>query len=300
MRVEAVHPAREVAGAVGEDRVLRQVALEPVDDVPHLHRAGILAPHGPRAIVGIRRTRRLAPAGRIDRLQRRERRSDLRHAGVDQQLALVHAPQLLGAGVHVHEALRRPRRVEQRVAAGRHLAEARTDREHEIGVLDPLRELRVEADADVADVVRMAVVEDVLEAERAADWGSRSPPRTAADRRTRPGSSRCRRRSRSAVPRRRASRAAARCRRRPGAPAPPGTDRCRRRPPSRPARPRAARARPAPCGPTSRSGRHGSRTRACGPRGRSRPPTSPFGRTCGGSPLPGTLRARRSRCRPGR
>ena len=51
-----------------------------------------------------------------------------------QQVGGVDAAELLGAGVHVDELLRRPRRHEQLVAAGRHLAEARADREHEVGV----------------------------------------------------------------------------------------------------------------------------------------------------------------------
>ncbi len=71
--------------------------------------------------------------------------------------------------MHVDELLRRSRRREQLVAAGRHLAEARADREHEVGAFDARRELGIDADADVAGVVRMAVVEHVLEAERAAD-----------------------------------------------------------------------------------------------------------------------------------
>ena len=87
---------------------------------------------------------------------------------MQQQVGRIDAAELLGAGVDVDELLQRPRRLQQRVAAGRHLAQPRADRQDEIGVGDPLRELRIDADAHIAGVVRMPVVEQVLEAKRAA------------------------------------------------------------------------------------------------------------------------------------
>ena len=69
----------------------------------------------------------------------------------------------------VHEALLRPRRLQQRIAAGRHLAEPGADGEDQIGFADAPRQLRIDADADIARIERMVVVEQVLEAKRAAD-----------------------------------------------------------------------------------------------------------------------------------
>src|SRR4029077_6283876 len=99
---------------------------------------------------------------------------DLRHSGIDQQLALVDPAELLGARVHVHELLLRPRRLDERISAGGHLPETRADHEEQIRAADALGELRVDADADVADVMAMAVVEQVLKAERAGDREARA------------------------------------------------------------------------------------------------------------------------------
>ncbi len=70
--------------------------------------------------------------------------------------------------MNVHQSLPRLRNFEQRVGAGRHFSEARADDEQHVGVLHALRELRIDADADVAGVIRAAVVEQVLAAERGA------------------------------------------------------------------------------------------------------------------------------------
>ena len=67
----------------------------------------------------------------------------------------------------VDQRLLRVRRLEERVAAGRHLAEAAADREHEIGVAQPTRDALVHGDTEHADVARRAVVDEVLAAERA-------------------------------------------------------------------------------------------------------------------------------------
>ncbi len=66
------------------------------------------------------------------------------------------------------QRLLRPRRLEQGVAAGRHLAQPHADGEHQVGVANARRQLRIDADADIAGIQRMAVVEAVLEAESAA------------------------------------------------------------------------------------------------------------------------------------
>ena len=115
--------------------------------------------------------RRRRPFGPQQRHRRRQRFERLRRAGhrrLQQQVGGIHATQLFGAGVDVNQLLLRPRRFDQRVAAGRHLAQARADREDQVGIDDALGELRIDADAHVAGVVRMAVVEQVLEAKRTA------------------------------------------------------------------------------------------------------------------------------------
>jgi hypothetical protein len=70
--------------------------------------------------------------------------------------------------MQVHQLLLRSRRRQQLVAAGRHLAQARADRQHQISLGDARGELGIDADADIAGVARMAVVEHVLETEGAA------------------------------------------------------------------------------------------------------------------------------------
>ena len=81
---------------------------------------------------------------------------------------LIDAPELLGAGMHVHERLPRFWHVEKRVTGGRHLAEARTDHQQQIGTSDTLGQGRVDADADVARVTGRGVVDRVLPTERRA------------------------------------------------------------------------------------------------------------------------------------
>ncbi len=90
------------------------------------------------------------------------------HPREDRQLGAVHTAELLGAGMHVHERLCGGRRREQRVARRRHLAEARPDDEQQVGVAHTGGELRIGADADVADVARRVVVERVLPPKRGA------------------------------------------------------------------------------------------------------------------------------------
>ena len=116
-----------------------------------------------------------------------------RRAGIDGERRPVDAAKLLGAGMDVDERLARFGNVDQRIARGRHLAEPSADEEEDIGLLHPLGERRVDADADVAGIVRMVVVEEHLAAEGAADrqveafgeaaHARRPPPRSSASRR---------------------------------------------------------------------------------------------------------------------
>ena len=69
----------------------------------------------------------------------------------------------------VDERLARIGRLEERVSARRHLAEATADREHEVGVAKPAGDRLVHRDSEHADVARRAVVDEVLAAERTRD-----------------------------------------------------------------------------------------------------------------------------------
>jgi hypothetical protein len=91
------------------------------------------------------------------------------------ELRLVDAAQLVRIRIHVDEALARHGRIEERVAARRHLAQARAHDEEHVGLAHALGEDRVDADAHVADVLRVAIVEKVLEAEGAGSTAARSP-----------------------------------------------------------------------------------------------------------------------------
>ena len=98
-----------------------------------------------------------------------QRRRRGRQAGAQGQIGLVHTAQFFGAGVHVDQLLRRLGHFQQRVATGRHLAQARADGEDQVGILDALAEFGVDGDADIASVQRVAVVEGVLKTHRVAD-----------------------------------------------------------------------------------------------------------------------------------
>src|SRR5437016_9954817 len=50
--------------------------------------------------------------------------------------------ELFRSGMNMHQLLLRNRRLEQRVAAGRHLAQSRADGEQDVGVADSRRQLR--------------------------------------------------------------------------------------------------------------------------------------------------------------
>ena len=298
--VEPVQPRRVVAGAVGEDRVVGQPRIEPRDDLPHVERAGNRSRRTPRDALRFDVANGAGPRRRVDRRFAVHRGKKGTRRRRDGERRLVDAAQLVGVRVNVNELLRGHRRIEQRIARRGDFAQPLADHEQDVGVAHPRRELRIDADADVAGVVAVPVVEKVLIAERAGDGQrvafGKAPqlragvdvPSAAADehqraaRRPRAAPARPRP-ARRRAPRRVARRAAR-----------------RRMPRARSACPREARARPAPAVPTSRRGTRARRTPGSARRGRSAPPTWPRCRTSGGSRSPGTLRDPRSRRRPGR
>ncbi len=90
--------------------------------------------------------------------------------------------------MHVHERLLRSRHVEQRVAGGGHLAEARADDEQHVRLAHARGERRVDADADVARVARAS------RCRARPGVGTRHPPAASCPRGTRAGRrTRCRR-----------------------------------------------------------------------------------------------------------
>ncbi len=95
--------------------------------------------------------------------------------------------------MHVHETLPGLRRLEQRVAGRRHLAQPLAHDEQHVGLADARGELGAHADAGVACVVGVAVVEQILIAEGADDRQFAGSRRIAAARRRPPHPSGCRR-----------------------------------------------------------------------------------------------------------
>ena len=153
--------------------------------------------------------------------------------------------------MHVDERLRRARRLEQRVAPRRHLAEPASDREHEVGVAKPCGELLVHRHSEHARRSSASGCRRSPGSETRTPRAARSPRRTRGRHGSSPLSTRPRRRRRAGARRRRAAPAAAR-RPPPAARSAPARRQGHpRHPPPRRERPPAARARPAPACPES-------------------------------------------------
>ena len=161
-----MHPDGVVARSVGDDGIRRQRLAQVRHDLAHLKR-----PRGPRrgavrAVLGIGG---LGPGGPAPAIDRRHLRQGGRHGArirVDGQPWLVHAAELLGVGMHVHQRLLRTRHLEERIAAGRHFSQAGAEHEQQIGLADTPRESGVDPQSEIPGEQRMLVVEIVLAAER--------------------------------------------------------------------------------------------------------------------------------------
>ena len=92
-----------------------------------------------------------------------------RDAGNDGAIGLIDAIEFVGRRVDMHQRLLRIGNGEARIAIGRHLAEARADDDEQITVFNALHQLGIGADAQIAAIIRMAIVQPVLGAERRAD-----------------------------------------------------------------------------------------------------------------------------------
>src|SRR5919109_2064871 len=150
-----MQPAGEVSRAAGDDGVLGQPLGEPAHDFAVLHLAGHRPRLGPLQELLAPGSRAFSPrwVGKLYALQRMD---ELRHPRIDGERWPVYAAELLSSGMHVHERLLRHRRHDERVAARRHLAKPRADYKQHVGLLHALGELRIDADADVADIVLAA------------------------------------------------------------------------------------------------------------------------------------------------
>jgi hypothetical protein len=164
-----MQPGRVVAGAVREDGVGRQPLAQDLHHRWHLDGTGMALVLEGGQVFGMRLGGARSPARRVDRRQRARRGGELRHAGVDRQRRLIDAAQLLGAGMDVDQRLLGNRHLEQRVAAGRHLAQAGADHQQDVGLLHARGQGRIGADADMAGIVPVRVVHQVLAAEGGAD-----------------------------------------------------------------------------------------------------------------------------------
>ncbi len=120
-------------------------------------------------VVGVGRGRPFRPATDVRRREGSERLAGEAEGALQQEVSGVDAAEFFGAGVQVNQLLGGARRSEELVAAGGHFAEADAEGEDEIRRTDAGGELRVDADADVAGVERVAIVEGVLKAKGAAD-----------------------------------------------------------------------------------------------------------------------------------
>ena len=79
----------------------------------------------------------------VRRLQALQRRAERGGRRIDGESGMVDAAEFLGARMHMHQFQLRLGNVEQRVALGRHLAQAPADQQHQVGTLDARQQLRV-------------------------------------------------------------------------------------------------------------------------------------------------------------
>ena len=105
--------------------------------------------------------------GRVDGIEEGTRRRG------DRERRLVDAAELVGAGMDVDQRLPGLRHVEQRVAGSHRFAEPLAEDEQHVGIAHTGNQQRVAANADVACIVLMAMIEEILVAKRA--WPNASP-----------------------------------------------------------------------------------------------------------------------------
>ena len=154
--VEAVQPTREVTGAIGQHRIAGQVTLQHMHHLGHVQGAGPLHTTianidiGQVIVLGLRGP--FAPYRLGWRIECSQGRGSAEHVGTHAHLGLIDPAQLFGADVDVQQALLRHGRLQQRVAAGRGLAQTRAQRQDDVGAANALGQSGVDPQADVAGV----------------------------------------------------------------------------------------------------------------------------------------------------
>src|SRR6516162_9457529 len=84
-------------------------------------------------------------------------------------MRIIDPAQFLGARMHMHKWSLRARNVEQRVVLRRQFAQPTTDDDDKVGRFDPLEELGIGPDAEIASVARMGLIEQMTTTEGSAD-----------------------------------------------------------------------------------------------------------------------------------
>ena len=96
--------------------------------------------------------------------------SEVAYSGGDCEISAIHHPELLRPGVNVDKRLVRAGDVEQSVALRGSVTKALADRNQDVSAFHHFGEGGVDPQSQVADVVGMAVVEQILAAEPDGRW----------------------------------------------------------------------------------------------------------------------------------
>ena len=156
-----VQPTAEVAGPVGVHGAVRQPLLKALDEHGHvqwLYRRG----HQVGVVVRARRSGLASPVDLGGRCQGFQRGGGAGHRRLQHQVGRIHPAQFFSAGVDVDQLLGRLRCLQQGVAVGRHLTQAHTQRNDQVGVSHTGGQRGVGADAHVSSVLGVPVVKGVL------------------------------------------------------------------------------------------------------------------------------------------
>ena len=194
---EALGPGAEISAVHGDDGVRAQPFVEQPHHMAHVHVPSVGT--GRRVFLevpaGVRRP--IAPPVPVH-ANRRGGGGELGHARMDSQGGPEDTPQFVLVRVNVNQLLLRIGGVDQSVALGGHLAQARPHHHEQVALLDPGDERRVGDDANLADEIGLGVVHQVVAAEgtaggqagRLGEGGDAGPgvvvPAAAADHHQRP------------------------------------------------------------------------------------------------------------------
>ena len=169
----AVPPAREIAGAVADDGVRRELVAHRRDARAEVERdafarlaARVHSSHSWCAC---------SPAGEADQVGVGpvvDHLGELAHVGADRQIGVIDPAELVGVGVDVDQRLAGMVGGDQSVAVGGRFAEPRADGDDQVGVADALLQLGVGAVAELAGIDPAVVGDRVLAAE---GGGGRDP-----------------------------------------------------------------------------------------------------------------------------